>query len=34
MVGQAFDLLGQSIPGERLQGFDDAGMEGSPPLLE
>jgi hypothetical protein len=30
MVGQAFDLFGQPIPGQYLQGLDDAGMQ--PPL--
>ena len=34
MVGQAFDLLGQPVPGERLEGLDDAGMERPPPLLQ
>ena len=34
MVGQPFDLLGQPLPGERLEGLDDAGMERAPPLLE
>jgi hypothetical protein len=33
MVGQPFHLLGHAVPGERLEGLDDAGMEGSPPLL-
>ncbi len=32
-MGQAFDLLGHPVSGERLQGLDDAGMERSPPLL-
>ena len=27
MVRQPFDLLGQAVPGERLQGLDDAGMQ-------
>jgi hypothetical protein len=27
-------LLGHPVPGERLQGLDDASMERSPPLLE
>ena len=34
MVGQAFDLLGHSVPGERLEGLDDAGMERPPSFLE
>ena len=34
MMGQAFDLLGHPVPGERLQGLDDAGMQRAPPLLE
>jgi hypothetical protein len=34
MVRQTFDLLGQPVPGERLQGCDDAGMQRPPPLLE
>jgi hypothetical protein len=34
MVGQAFDLLGQAVSIEGLQGLDNAGMERSPPLLE
>jgi hypothetical protein len=34
MVGQAFHLLGQPVPGQRLQRLDDAGMERPPPLLE
>ena len=34
MVGQAFDLLGHPVPGERLQGLDDAGMQRPPPLLQ
>ena len=34
MVGQAFDLLGHPLSGERLQGLDDAGMQRAPPLLE
>jgi hypothetical protein len=33
MVGQAFDLLGHAIPGKRLEGLDDAGMEHPPSLL-
>ncbi len=33
-MGQAFDLLGQAVPGERLEGLDNAGMERPPPLLE
>jgi hypothetical protein len=32
MVGQAFDLLSQSLPGERLQGLDNPGMQRPPPL--
>ena len=34
MVRQPFDLLGHPVPGERLQGLDDAGMEHPPPLLQ
>ena len=34
MVGQPFDLLGHPVPGERLQGLDDAGVQRPPPLLE
>ena len=34
MVRQAFDLLGHPVPGERLQGLDDAGMQHPPPLLQ
>ena len=42
MVGQAFDLvrasprspLGHPLPGERLQGLDDARVQRTPPLLE
>ena len=34
MVGQPFHLLGQPVPGERLQGRDDAGVQRAPPLLE
>ena len=34
MVGQPFHLLGHPVPGERLQGLDDAGMQRPPPLLE
>ena len=34
MVGQAFDLLGQPVAGERLEGLDDAGVQRPPPLLE
>ena len=34
MVRQAFDLLGHPVPGERLQGLDDAGMQRAPPLLQ
>ena len=34
MMGQAFHLLGHPVPGKRLQGRDDAGMQRSPPLLE
>ena len=34
MMGQAFDLLGHPVPGERLEGCDDAGMQHPPPLLE
>ena len=34
MVGQPFDLLGQPVAGERLEGLDDAGMERAPPLLQ
>ena len=34
MVGQAFDLLGQPVSGERLEGLDDARMERPPALLQ
>ena len=34
MVRQAFDLLGHPVPGERLQGRDNAGMQHPPPLLQ
>ena len=34
MVGQAFDLLGQPISRERLQGPDDVRMQRAPPLLQ
>ena len=34
MVGQPFHLLGQPVPGERLQGRDDAGVPRAPLLLE
>ena len=34
MVGQPLDLLGQAVPGERLDGLDDAGVQHAPPLLE
>ena len=34
MVRQAFDLLGRPVPGERLQGLDDAGVQHPPPLLQ
>ena len=34
MVRQAFDLLGHPVPGERLQGLDNAGVQHPPPLLE
>jgi hypothetical protein len=34
MVGQAFDLLGHPVAGERLQGLDDVGIEYPPPLLQ
>jgi hypothetical protein len=34
VVGQAFDLLGHSLPGECLQSRDDPGMQRAPPLLE
>ena len=34
MVGQAFDLLGHPVPGECLEGLDDAGMEHPPSFLE
>ena len=33
MVGQAFDLLGQTVPASA-RGLDDAGMEHAPSLLE
>jgi hypothetical protein len=34
VVRQAFDLLGHPVPGERFDGFNDAGMERAPPPLE
>ena len=34
MVGQAFDLLGHPVPGERFEGLDNAGMQHAPPLLQ
>ena len=34
MVGQPLDLLGHPVPGERLQGRDNAGMEQLPPLQQ
>ena len=34
MVRQAFDLLGQPVPSERLEGLDDPGVQHPPPLLE
>ena len=34
MVRQAFDLLGHPVPGERLQGLDNAGVQHPPPLLQ
>jgi hypothetical protein len=34
MVGETFDLLGHSVPGECLEGLDDAGMEHPPSFLE
>jgi hypothetical protein len=34
MVGQAVDLLGQTVSGKRLEGLDDAGMQRPPPLLQ
>ena len=34
MVSQALDLLGHALPGECLQGLDDAGMQHPPSFLE
>ena len=34
MMGQPFDLPGHPLPGECLEGLDDAGMQHPPPLLE
>ena len=34
MVGQPFDLLGQTVGIEPFDGFDDAGVQGPPPLLQ
>ena len=34
MVGQAFDLLGQPLGRERLEGLDNARMQRPPPLLQ
>ena len=34
MVGQPLDLVGQAVGIEPLDGFDDPGVEGAPPLLE
>ena len=34
MVGEPFDLLGQPVGIERLEGLDDTGMQGPPPVLE
>ena len=34
MVGQPFDLLGQPVGIERLDGLDDAGVQRPPPLLQ
>ena len=34
MMRQAFDLLSHPVSGERLQGFDDTGMQRPPPLLQ
>ena len=31
---QAFDLLGHPVPGERLEGLDNAGMQHPTPLLQ
>jgi hypothetical protein len=34
MVRQVFNLFGQTVSDERLQGFNDAGMQYAPPLLQ
>jgi hypothetical protein len=34
MVGEPFDLLGQSVGKDRLEGRDNPGMQGTPTLLE
>jgi hypothetical protein len=34
VVGQAFDLLVQAVPGERLKDLDNPRVQGAPPLLE
>jgi hypothetical protein len=34
MVGQPFDLLGQAVSIESLNGLDDAGVECPPPVTE
>ncbi len=34
MMRQAFHLLGHPVPGEPFQGFDDAGMQRPPPLVQ
>jgi len=34
MLGQALDLVGLSVPDERLDAIDNAGMQYPPPLLQ
>src|SRR5436309_14122619 len=34
MMSQPFDLLSHPLPGEHLEGLDDAGMEHPTPLLQ
>jgi hypothetical protein len=33
MVSQVFDLFGEPVPGECLEGLDNPGMQRPPPLL-
>ena len=34
MVRQAFDVFGQAVPGERLEGLDKARVQPPPPLQQ